>query len=105
MSMPRLSVVQLIVLAGVGLGLLVVTVVIPQVAGFEVPRTDSAQGPLVRGRIVDVIERTTVQSERGALEQERLAVEADGQSIVIERTRAEGDIGALDVEHGDRVLL
>ncbi len=93
------------VFAGVALGLLAVAVVIPQVAGFEVPRTDSAQGPLVRGRVVDVIERTTIPSERGDLERERLAVEADGQSIVIERTRAEGDIGALDVEAGDRVLL
>ena len=105
MSLPRLSVVQLVVYAGVALGLLVVTVVIPRIAGFEVPRNDSAQGPLVRGRIVDVIERTTIPSDRGDLERERLAVEADGQPIVIERTRAEGDIGALDVEPGDRVLL
>jgi uncharacterized membrane protein len=105
MSLSRPSGTQLAVLAGVALLLLLVTVVIPRLAEFEVPRPDSAQGPLARGRVDDVLERRIVQSERGPLEQERLSVDVDGQLIVIERTIAEGDIGTLDVQPGDGVLL
>lgn len=105
MSFPRPSAVQLAVLGGIAVTLLFVTVLIPRIAGFEVPRTDSAQGPLVRGRVDAVLERNTIQSERGPIEQVRLAVEVGGEPIVIERMIAEGDIGTLDVKPGDRVLL
>jgi uncharacterized membrane protein len=105
MPLPRPSATQLAVLAGIALLLLLVTVIIPRLAAFEVPRTDSAQGPLVRGRVDDVLERGTIQSERGPLQQERLSVDVDGQLVVIERTIAEGDIGTLDVQPGDGVLL
>ena len=105
MSLRRPSAIQLLVLGCVGIALFVIAVLVPAVAGFEVPHPDSPQGATVKGRIDDVLERRTVPSGRGDLEQERLSVAVDGQLVIVERTRAAGDIGRLDVEPGDRVLL
>ncbi len=105
MRLARPSRVQVAVLTGVALLLLVVTFVVPAAANFEVAHPDTPQGPLVRGRVVEVISRESVPSERGNVERERLSVDIDGLRVVVDRTRAEGDIGQLDVGAGDRVLL
>lgn len=105
MKLARPSPVQAAVFGGIALLLLAMTVVVPALAGFEVTHPDTPQGPTVQGRVLEVLSRETVPSERGAVEKERLSVDADGLRVVIERTRAEGDIGQLDVEAGDRVLL
>lgn len=105
MRLARPSRVQVAVLTGVALLLLVVTFVVPAAANFEVAHPDTPQGPLVRGRVVEVISRESVPSERGNVERERLSVDIDGLRVVVDRTRAEGDIGQLEVGAGDRVLL
>jgi len=105
MKLVRPSPVQAAVFAGIALLLLAMTVAVPALADFEVSHPDTPQGPTVRGRVLEVLSRETVPSERGMVEKERLSVDADGLPVVIERTRAEGDIGQLDVEAGDGVLL
>jgi uncharacterized membrane protein len=105
MALPRPTRMHVFVLCCVAAGLLLTTIVIPSVAGFQIEHPDTPQGPTTKGRVDHVIERTTQQSARGEIEHERLAVDVDGRSVVIERTRATGDIGKLDVEAGDRVLL
>lgn len=105
MRLPRPTPLQAAVLTGIAILLVVMTVVVPAVAGFEVDHPDTPQGPTVRGRVLEVLSRETIRSDRGVLEKERLSVDADGLQVVIERTRAEGDVGQLDVEAGDNVLL
>ncbi|MGE0227280.1 MAG: YibE/F family protein [Dehalococcoidia bacterium] len=105
MKLSPPSRVQAAVFAGIAALLIVMTVVVPSAFGFEVTHPDSPQGPTVQGRVIEVLSRETVPSERGPVERERLSVDIDGLRVLIERTRAEGDIGQLDVEAGDRVLL
>ncbi|MFN8583904.1 MAG: YibE/F family protein [Dehalococcoidia bacterium] len=105
MKLSRPVAVQVAVFGGIAALLLLVTVLIPRLADFEVVHPDTPQGPALKGRVVEVLSRETVPSERGAVEKERLAVDVDGLRVVIDRTRAEGDVGQLDVEAGDAVLL
>ncbi|MGE0134857.1 MAG: YibE/F family protein [Dehalococcoidia bacterium] len=105
MKLSPPSRVQAAVLAGIAVLLLLMTVVVPSTLGFEVTHPDTPQGPTVQGRVIEVLSRETIPSERGPIERERLSVDIDGLQVLIERTRAEGDIGQLDVEAGDRVLL
>ncbi|MEZ4552919.1 MAG: YibE/F family protein [Dehalococcoidia bacterium] len=105
MKLSPPSRVQAAVLAGIAVLLLLMTVVVPSTLGFEVTHPDTPQGPTVQGRVIEMLSRETIPSERGPIERERLSVDIDGLQVLIERTRAEGDIGQLDVEAGDRVLL
>jgi uncharacterized membrane protein len=106
MRIPRPSVAQVFVVWCIATALILVIVVVPAVAGFEVPHaapTGSAE--TVQGLVTKVIERTMVDSPRGAIEHEQLAVEVGGKSATVTRDRSPDDVGALSVEPGDRVLL
>ena len=106
MSLPRWSAVTLGVWCGVAAVLLVTAVLVPAVAGFDVARAPTAGAPETSsGRVTAVIERSTTQTPRGALEHEELAVEIDGRAVTVTRDRAVDDIGVLNVEAGDRVLV
>jgi uncharacterized membrane protein len=94
-----------LLLGGVALALFVTVVLVPSIAGFEVIHPDTPQGPTQRGRVDAVLDRTNTQTERGEVERERLSVEVEGQLVIVDRTRAIGDIGTIDVAPGDRVLL
>ena len=97
---------QVFVLWCIAATLLLVTVVIPAFARFDVPRSSRAgAAETTRGVVTDVLERTTTETTRGTIEHERLAVEVDGQTVTVTRTRSADDIGSLDVERGDRVLV
>jgi uncharacterized membrane protein len=106
MRIRRPSAAQLIVLWCVGAALLVTVVVIPAIADFDVPQaTNERAAETSRGRVTAILERTTTQTERGALEHEVVAVEVDGRAVTVTRDRAANDIGTLDVEPGDGVLV
>lgn len=106
MRLPRPSLAQAIALWCIAATLLVVTVVVPAVAGFDVPRPSTpGAAETTTGRVTEVIERTSTQTSRGTIEQERLAAEVAGKTVTVSRTRSTEDIGTLRVEPGDQVLV
>ncbi|RLT26922.1 MAG: YibE/F family protein [Chloroflexi bacterium] len=106
MRFRRPSVAQVFVGWCIAVILLLTIVVVPAVAGFDVPRaTPQGIGATVEGRVTQVLERSTTSSPRGEIEHERLAVEVSGKTVTVTRDRSPDDIGALHVEAGDRVLL
>src|SRR5262245_13975878 len=106
MRFQRPSVAQWFVGWCIAVILLLTIVVVPAVAGFEVPHSmPQGAGATVQGRVTQVLERSTTQSPRGDIEHERLAVEVSGKTVEVTRDRSPEDIGSLHVEPGDRVLL
>lgn len=105
MKFPRPSVAQMFVLWGIAAMLLLVTVVIPALAGFDAPRRSPDHAETTQGRVTGVLESSTTQTPRGDIEHERLAVEVEGRTVEVVRDRHAGDIGSLTVEVGDRVLV
>ena len=105
MTFPRPTAAQLFAAWCIAVALVLTVVVIPAVAGFEVPPAQTPRATTVEGRVATVLERSTIESGRGPLQHERLAVETGSTTVTIERDRNPRDIGSLDVEVGDRVLL
>ena len=101
--MPSLG--RWFVLWGVAVTLVLLTVVVPAVAGFHVDRADSDAGTLLAGRVAAVELRERQPSPRGDVEREVLLIETDGTTVRIESTRLAGDIGTLALEAGDEVLV
>ncbi|MEI6665996.1 MAG: hypothetical protein WCL53_07560, partial [Chloroflexota bacterium] len=106
MRFRRPSLAQVFVGWCIAVILLLTIIVVPAVAGFDVPRAiPQGVGATVEGRVTQVLERTTTASPRGEIEHERLAVELQGKTVTVTRDRSPDDVGSLTVQPGDRVLL
>ncbi|MBM4415576.1 MAG: YibE/F family protein [Chloroflexi bacterium] len=90
---------------GVAVVLVLVTLVVPEVAGFHVDRARAGAETLLAGRVVAVESRERQPSPRGEVEREVLLVATDGTTVRIESTRLAGDTGTLALEAGDEVLV
>src|SRR3954464_502777 len=98
MRFQRPSVAQIFVGWCIAVILLLTIVVVPAVAGFNVPRPISqGVGATVEGRVTQVLERSTTSSPRGDIEHERLALDVNGKSVTVTRDRSPDDVGALSV--------
>src|SRR5688572_17861057 len=87
-----------------GIVLLAVTVVVPEVA-FSVPAGNSNQGETKKATVTRVLEETQRTGPRGNELLQRLELEVDGEPFVIERVTGELDAQAFDVSAGSRVLI
>lgn len=106
MRLTRPSLAQAIVFWCIVATLVVVTVLVPAVARFDAPRAQvPGAAETVEGRVTEVLERTSIETSRGTIEQERLAIEVAGTTATVSRSRSTEDIGTLHVEPGDRVLV
>jgi uncharacterized membrane protein len=106
MPVRRPAIRTLATWAGIAALLLVIAVLVPAVADFDVPRFRTAgAAETTTGRVIAITERTLIDTPRGALEHEVLAVEVAGETVTVTRDRAADEIGTLLLEPGDRVLV
>jgi uncharacterized membrane protein len=94
-----------LVLATLGLTLVVFTVFIPSVA-FDVPRTGSSQGPLVRAGVVNVEDLGTQPVQRGVVHSQRIHLQLEsGETVSSDRSLLESEMKVMPLKAGDDVYV
>jgi uncharacterized membrane protein len=94
-----------LVLATLGLTLVIFTVFIPSVA-FDVPRTDSSQGPLMRAGVISVEDLGTQPLARGVVHSQRIHLELEsGETVTSDRSLLESEMKVMPLNAGDEVYV